>query len=106
MPPGAGLPGALADVAIQTQNGALIMRYRPHPAGMPLNPQPAPRIETLADGVTGFQASYLGHPAGKALGWTQKWTSSTLPILVRLHIELADGRDWPDLIVAPVVSGN
>jgi general secretion pathway protein J len=106
LPPGAGLQGKLADAAILTQNGTLILRYRPHPAGIPLNPPPAPLIETLAEGVTGFDAAYLARQATGAPVWTQKWKAGSLPLLVRLHIDLADGRNWPDLIVAPVSGGN
>jgi len=111
LPPGAGLqeaggPVPLADAAILMQNGALILRYRPHPAGIPLNPPPAPLIETLAEGVTGFDAAYLARKASGPPVWTQKWKAGSLPLLVRLHIELADGRNWPDLIVAPVAGGN
>jgi general secretion pathway protein J len=110
LPPRAGHQGAnaqapLADAAILTQNGTLILRYRPHPAGIPLNPAPPPIVETLATGVTGFSAAYLARKRGGPF-WTQKWKAGSLPLLVRLHIELADGRDWPDLIVAPVAGGG
>lgn len=106
LPAGAGLHGALADAAIGVQNGSLVLRYRAHPAGIPLQPLPPPRTETLAEGVTGLRLAYLAGPAGKAPAWQAKWHSKALPALVRLHIELADGRDWPDLIAAPVAGNN
>jgi general secretion pathway protein J len=106
LPPGAGLQSALADAAILRQNGTLILRYRRHPAGIPLQPPPPPSIETLAQGITGFSAAYLVRKTGEPAEWSAKWKGSGLPLLVRLHIELADGRDWPDLIVAPAATGN
>ncbi len=107
LPPGARLQGALADAAIMaTPDGTLILRYRLHPAGIPLQPLPPPRIETLAQGVTGLQAAYLTSKAGTPPVWTAKWQGNGLPLLVRLHIGLADGRDWPDLIIAPVEAGK
>ncbi len=107
LPPGAGIQGALADAAILAPgDGSLILRYRPHPAGIPLAPAPAPKIELLAPGVTAFRAAYLvPGTAGKPV-WKTKWKGNGLPLLIRLHIELADGRDWPDLIVAPAATGN
>ena len=106
LPPGAGLPNALADVAILDDHGTLILRYRPHPAGILLQPPPPPKIETLAQGVSGFATAYLGPNLAGPPVWTGKWSRNTLPVLVRLHIELTDGRDWPDLIVAPIAAGN
>ena len=105
LPAGAGLQGTLADVAMMTAGGALILRYTPHPAGIPLSPLPPPRLEILAPGVTLLRAAYLvPHPGGPV--WSGKWKGSALPLLVRIHIRCASGRDWPDLIIAPVGAGG
>jgi general secretion pathway protein J len=101
LPAGAGLPGALADTAMMTADGRLILRYVPHPAGIPLGPPPVPKIEILANGVTMLQASYLKPHVG-APAWSGKWKGNGMPLLVRIHLQFANGRDWPDLIVAPV----
>jgi len=107
LPASAGLPTALADVAILTApNGMLELRYAQHPPGIPLTRPPPPRIEVLADGITGFSVSYLTPQANGAPAWEQSWPGNGLPLLVRLHISLASGRDWPDLIAAPVSSGD
>jgi general secretion pathway protein J len=107
LPVGAGLPTALADAAILTApDGTLVMRYTPHPPGIPLTRPPPPRIEVLANGVTGFSASYLIPQANGAPVWARSWSGGGLPLLVRLHIALASGRDWPDLIAGPVRAGD
>lgn len=107
LPPGAGLQGALADAAILlAPDNTLILRYRQHPAGIPLQPQPDPSIEPLLPGVAIFQLAYLvSKPPGPPV-WSGKFHGVGLPLLIRLHIQLADGRDWPDLIVAPEAAGN
>ncbi|HYP63996.1 MAG TPA: prepilin-type N-terminal cleavage/methylation domain-containing protein [Acidocella sp.] len=106
LPPGAGLPG-LADAAILLQpDGTLILRYAPHAPGVPLTPPPRPRIEPLLHGVTGFSTAYLVPAQNAPAAWSSKWSGEKLPLLVRLHVRLADGRDWPDLIAAPADQGN
>ncbi len=107
LPPGAGLPGSLADAAILAgPDGALVLRYSPHPPGIPLHRPPPPRIEVLAHGTTGFSVSYLNPSSGGAPVWTPSWSGSGLPLLVRLHIQRDGQPDWPDLIAAPVAAGN
>jgi general secretion pathway protein J len=101
LPPGAGLPG-LADAALLLQpDGTLILRYAAHAPGVPLTPQPPPRIEPLLRGVTGFSAAYLVPGQNAPPAWSSAWSGKALPLLVRLHVTLADGRDWPDLVAAP-----
>jgi len=103
LPAGAGLGGALADVAItNSPGGVLVLRYTRHPPGIPLGPPPAPLIEPLATGVAGFRAAYLGPQSGGAPAWTSTWKQSAgLPLLIRLHIDLFSGANWPDLVAAP-----
>ena len=106
LPPGAGLPGALADAAILPgPNGSLVLRYRPHPPGFPLVRLPPPMLETLANGISGFSVSYLiSQPSGPP-AWTDDWSGDGLPLLVRLHIETS-GANWPDLVAATVHQAN
>jgi general secretion pathway protein J len=106
LPAGAGLQGGLADAAIMAApDGTLILRYRPHPPGIPLAPPTAPGIEVLAPSVAGFSVSYLvPHGRGPAV-WSHAWKGAGLPFLIRFHIDFADRRDWPDLVVAPVDAG-
>jgi general secretion pathway protein J len=111
LPAGAGLPGALADAALLAEpDGTLVLRYTPHPAGIPLTRQPPPRIAVLAHGITAFSVTYLIAPAagqpGAALSWANTWSGTGLPLLVRLHVQSDAQPGWPDLIAAPVNPGN
>jgi general secretion pathway protein J len=107
LPPGAGLPGSLADVAIlASARDGLVLRYRPHPPGVPLVPAPPPRFETLAPGITALTISYLVAQPDAAPGWSASWSGHGLPLLLKLHFHCASGRDWPDLVAAPVATGN
>jgi general secretion pathway protein J len=103
LPPAAGLPGRLADVAImKASDGTLILRYGPHPAGIILTPPPPPRIEPLVPGVARLTISYLVPQPGGAPAWSGSCSGTELPLLIRIHIAFANGRGWPDLIAAPV----
>jgi general secretion pathway protein J len=94
----------LADVAIAlAPDHRLVMRFTAHPPGIRLTPQPAPREETLLDGITALRASYLSPVDGGAPAWSDQWAGSGLPLLVRIHIAFADGRNWPDLVAAPIM---
>jgi len=107
LPAGAGLPDALADAAILLgPGGSLVLRYTPHPPGIPLVHLPPPQIEVLAEKVTGFSATYLSAPAAGAPAWTREWSGTGLPLLVRLHIQPGSGPSWPDLVAAPVNAGD
>ncbi len=112
LPPGAGLPDGLADVAITASpSGTLSLRYGPHPAGNILRPPPPPKTEILAQGVARLAISYLVPQSGGAPAWSGNWPASPrnsgaqqngLPLLIRIHIALVGGRQWPDLVAAPV----
>ncbi len=107
LPAGAGLKGRLADAAILTApSGQLILRYRPHPAGIPIAPPPPPKIEPLAQGVKSLSLSYLVPVQGGSPVWSHKWQGRGLPLLVRLHLTFTDGQSWPDLVAAPLSTGN
>lgn len=107
LPAGAGLQGGLADVAILANaRGGLVLRYRPHPPGVPLTPAPPPHVETLDQGITVLTIAYLAPQADAAPGWSTSWSGHGLPLLVKLHFHGAGGRDWPDLVAAPVATGN
>lgn len=82
------------------------MRYG---AGVILIPPPASRTEPLAQGVTGLAISYLTPQPSGPPAWSSSWTGSlpgsllakSLPLLIRIHTDFADGRNWPDLVAAP-----
>lgn len=68
----------------------------------PLDPERPPEIllRGIADGA--FEARALS-PEGQAEAWSDRWESpAQLPPLLRLRIELNDGRQhFPELVVAP-----
>jgi general secretion pathway protein J len=107
LPAGAGLKTGLADAAILlAPDGTLILRYGAHPPGVPLVHPPAPRTEPLATGVTAVKFSYLAPRDGGPPAWSDMWEDGGLPLLVRVHLQLASGQTWPDLVAAPVAAGN
>jgi general secretion pathway protein J len=107
LPQGAGGLRGLADIAIQLgADGTLTLSATPHAAGIPLRPPPPPSFETLATGVDEVRVSYLTPQNGAPPAWGNKWTGTGLPLLVRIHLRFADGHDWPDLIAAPVNTGQ
>lgn len=87
---------------IATPGGDLLLRYGPHPPGTPLAPPLAPSIEPLAQGVTGFSASYFAPQTNGPPAWSDSWSGDGLPLLVRIHLAFANDRNWPDLVAAPV----
>lgn len=107
LPAGAGLQGGLADAAIMAAAGDnLILRYSPHPPGIRLAPPPAPRVEILAHSVARLSIGYLVPHRGGPAVWSRVWSGNGLPLLVRIHLDFADGRNWPDLVAAPADTGN
>lgn len=106
LPQGAVPVGGLQDVALQLgPGGVLVLRYTPHPPGLPLGPAPAPKTDSLATGLTGVSFSYLQSQPGAAPAWGSSWAGKGLPLLVRMHLTLP-GRAWPDLVAAPAIQGN
>jgi general secretion pathway protein J len=102
LPKGAGLDG-LADVAILlAPNGDLVLRYTPHPPGIPFNPPPSPRVERLVHGVAGLSIAYFVPHTGGVPAWSSSWSGDGLPLLVRIHCRFAGNRSWPDLVVATI----
>jgi general secretion pathway protein J len=65
-------------------------------------------IVPLLDHVSAVRFEYYGTSgAGSASGWTDTWSGrTTLPALVRLHVERDAGASgpWPDLVAAPVAT--
>lgn len=58
----------------------------------------------LADHVENMTIAYFGSATAEGeLGWQEKWDDpQRLPLLVRIQVELKNGRNWPDL-VSPIV---
>ncbi len=77
----------------------LVLRWRPHVGGLRLAPAPPLSEEVLLTGVDQLTFGYLGGAAG----WQDRWRSTELPLLVRIHLAFpaGDRRSWPDLVGAP-----
>lgn len=107
LPAGAGLNGGLADARILlAPDGDLLLRYVQHPPGVPLGPPQVPRDEILARHVSALKMSYLAPQASGTAVWTNAWTDTAQPLLVRVHIEFESGEIWPDVVAAPVNPGD
>jgi general secretion pathway protein J len=52
--------------------------------------------------------SYFGRETEKAaLSWTEAWASDArLPMLIRIQVKFADGSEWPDFVVAPMLTSE
>ena len=100
------LPAAVsnqqADVALLVQDGVLLLRWRPHVAG--LVPATAPAVPAqmaeLMRGLSGLRIAYWGPN-----GWQDGWTAADPPALVRLALLFPPndpaGRHWPPIVAAP-----
>lgn len=107
LPAGAGLNGGLADAAIlRTPDGQLILRYTPHPPGVPLAALPAPLTEPLAQNIASLTVAYLTPQPGGTTAWSDNWSGDGLPPLIKIHLQFSDGQVWPDIVAAPINPGN
>lgn len=59
----------------------------------------------LVDHIEKMRISYFGATTPESEpGWQEKWDDpQRLPLLVRIQVELNDGRGWPDLVASLVV---
>ena len=91
--------GGLYDVELRDSGGHLLFSWKPHFKG-PAQTKAPTEIE-LIKGVTGFALSYYIPPDG----W-QRVSKSEMarPTLVRVNIQLGEGRAWPPLVVAPMIA--
>jgi len=107
LPAGSGLGDRLADIALVLgPDQTLLLRWTPHPAGIPLGPAPVPQTETLLRGVTGLRIGFLTAQPGAGPVWADTYTGGSVPLLVRIGIQFADHRMWPDLVAGPIVPAS
>jgi general secretion pathway protein J len=61
----------------------------------------------LAEQVGKLSISYFGAESEQAEPqWLEQWTNpKRLPLLVKVRVSEKNGRDWPDLVVAPIAGG-
>ena len=63
---------------------------------------------TELDQVEDIALSYFGQENdGVAPRWLDRWDNdTTLPTLIRVQVRLANAADWPDFVVAPMLSSG
>lgn len=61
----------------------------------------------LAEQVGKFSISYFGAESELAEAqWVEQWANpKRLPLLIKVRLSEKDGRDWPELVVAPIAGG-
>jgi general secretion pathway protein J len=105
LPEGSGLGDRLADVALLVdRDNRLVLRWRTHLDGTPLNTPPPPQEDVLLTGVTSLHCSYLGAQGQGAPAWMMNIHG--VPLLVRIRIDFASGSPWPDLVAAPAAAAR
>ncbi len=101
MPIGHDGAASRADISLMVDHdGRLILSWLPHLHAERLQPAPPPHVSVLLEHVAGLQLSYWS-TAGR--GWARDWDAATLPDLVRIRVQFAEGdaRRWPDIVEAP-----
>jgi general secretion pathway protein J len=44
---------------------------------------------------------------GSAPQWVERWESETrLPLLIRIQVRFSNGADWPEFVVAPMLTSE
>jgi len=104
--------GGLYLLGLELENGEagrnlIIRRMLTDPAAKDFSSLEQGEKSILADRVENMTIAYFGSATAEGEpGWQEKWDDpQRLPLLVRIQVELKDGRIWPDL-VAPVVVGK
>jgi general secretion pathway protein J len=93
--------GGLYDIELRVSEGRLLLAWKPHFKGPA--PAIAPTPIELVRGVTGFEFAYYTRPGG----WQKILKAGTVaPSLVRINLQLGEGRAWPPLVVAPMIEAS
>lgn len=85
-----------------SDDGRLKAQFTLVQSGQSVPDNPARPPETLAEGLRALRFRYRGLDGEGKLGqWQQAWkTPDRLPMQVMMQAQDAEGRDWPELIVA------
>jgi general secretion pathway protein J len=90
--------GGLYDVEIRASAHRLLFAWKPHFKGPSLRIPPT-EIELIKN-VTGFELTYYVPPGG----WQHVLTAEMRPpALIKVNLQLGEGRVWPPLVVAPMI---
>ena len=98
---------ALADSGHADGTGNLVLRWRPFDPYDETGEQVEPEERVLIENVAALELSYFGtNDPQQPPAWRQGWERQPeLPRLIRLRVRFAenDERQWPELIVRPMV---
>jgi general secretion pathway protein J len=85
-----------------TEDHRLVLQWR-RPEAPAAPPESPPAEIELLDGVRALEIAYRSAGAGV---WQRDWTDAAPPDLVRVHVAFEEGdpRDWPEIILAPIVT--
>jgi len=90
--------GGLYDVELRSSANRLLFAWRPHFRGPA--PIASPTEIELLRGLSSFELTYYV-PTG---GWQRVLNSGgSRPALVRVNLQLSEGRTWPPLVVASMI---
>lgn len=85
-----------------SDDGRLKVQFTLVQSGQSVPDSPARPPETLAEGLRSLRFRYRGIDGEGKLGpWQEAWkTPDRLPVQVMMQAQDAEGRDWPELVVA------
>jgi general secretion pathway protein J len=108
MPTGLGTTRRAEITLERSGDDRIVLRWLPRRHEVPLAPAPPPLEATILQHVRDLEFDYWGASAvGGPAAWQQRWNSEILPGLIRIRVRFApaDHRHWPDLVVAPLLTG-
>jgi general secretion pathway protein J len=98
---------ALAEAGDADATGDLVLRWRPFEPDDPTAEEVEPEGRVLLENIEALELSYFGSgDSAQPPDWWQAWEGQPeLPRLIRLRVGFPenDGRQWPELIVQPMV---
>ena len=93
--------GGLYDVELRALADRLVLAWKPHFRGP--TAESASTSADLVEGVSGLDLAYFVAPGG----WQRSAQDANRPpALVRIALQLSDGRNWPTLTVAPMIEAR
>jgi general secretion pathway protein J len=100
--PGSGLTPVPVEAGLAVSGRRLVLRWRPYHHGTALVTPPRPVETELIGGIAQFRIEYWKSPGV----WVSRWHEPELPLLIRFRLTRSDagGPQWPDIVVAPLLS--
>jgi general secretion pathway protein J len=95
-----------AEITLALRAERLILVWTPHRHEL-AGTMPAQSETELLHGIARVDLAYWGAVSQESPpGWLAQWDSSALPQLIRVRLSFVagDGRQWPDLLIAPYLS--